>query len=71
MQISCKSCGKPIPADDINLDSGLAKCRGCHAVFEFAAQVKERSTEPRAPVPLPKNMSMAEGPSSLTIVRRW
>src|SRR5688572_9753133 len=71
MQISCKSCAKPIPADDINLDSGLAKCRGCHAVFEFAAQVKERSAPPRAPVPLPKNMSMAEGPSSLTIVRRW
>jgi hypothetical protein len=71
MQIVCKGCAKPIPADDVNLDSGLAKCRGCHAVFEFAAQVKDRSAPPRPPVPLPGNISMAEGPTSLTLVRRW
>ena len=49
MQIRCRACGKSIPADDVHLDSGLAKCRGCHAVFEFAAQVKERPATPRAP----------------------
>src|SRR5262245_24811824 len=71
LAITCKGCGKTIPADDVNLASGLAKCRGCNAVFEFTDQVKTQGRAPRQPVPMPKNMAVAEGPGSLTVVRKW
>ncbi len=34
-KISCPNCGQSIPADDINIQDKIAKCRGCHAVFPF------------------------------------
>jgi len=71
LAVHCKGCGKPIPVDDVNINTRLAKCRGCNAVFEFTAQVREQVRAPRKPVPLPKNLVVAEGPGSLTIVRKW
>lgn len=80
MQIRCVSCRKDIPAEDVNLDNGLAKCRSCHAVFEFADQVRKSGgggaaaaprKRQREPVPMPKNLAVAEGPQTLDIVRRW
>ena len=69
LAIACIVCSKTIPADDVHLDTRLAKCRSCNAVFEFERQV--RAHTPRPPVPLPRNMTLADGPSSLTIVRKW
>lgn len=71
LAVHCKGCGKPIPADDVNLSTGLAKCRACNAVFEFSAQVKEQGRAPRKAVPMPKNLVVAESPGSLTVVRKW
>ena len=71
------SCRKEIPAEDVNLDTSLAKCMACHAVFDFTEQVRGgESAAPakkrdRGEIPLPKNLIVAEGMQSLDIVRKW
>lgn len=37
-QLSCITCGRLIPAEDVNLNNMVAKCRNCNAVFSFAPQ---------------------------------
>lgn len=73
MQIRCRSCGKDVPAEDVNLDKGLAKCRACHAVFDFSGQVKTAAAPKRnrGEIPMPANLVVAESPTSLAVVRRW
>jgi hypothetical protein len=31
MQLTCRDCGAAIPAEDINIERGIAKCRACKA----------------------------------------
>ena len=77
MRINCVSCKKEISAEDVNLDTTLAKCRGCHAVFDFTDQVRGGDSaapakkRDRGEIPLPKNLVVAEGMQSLDIVRKW
>lgn len=72
MQIRCVSCRKDIPAKDVNLDHALAKCRACHAVFDFRDQVKTATpSKKREPVPMPTSVVVVEGPRTLDIVRKW
>lgn len=77
MKISCPKCRQPIPADDVHLDSSLAKCHGCSAVFDFTDQVP-RSARPRDArrsrevVAQPRGIDVADdGWGGLTITRRW
>ena len=46
MKIVCKSCGAQVPADDVNIDNMLAKCRQCDAVFDISNQVHRREKIP-------------------------
>lgn len=71
LALTCKACSQVIPADDVNLDTCLAKCRACNAVFEFAPQLETRERAARQAVPMPRNIVVAEGPGSLTILRKW
>lgn len=76
MQIQCRSCHAQILADDISLDLALAKCRQCHAVFDFTDQVKmaappAKAKRDRGEVPMPSAFAVDESASGLTIVRRW
>lgn len=72
MPIRCVSCRKDIPAKDVNLDHALAKCRACHAVFDFRDQVKTATPrKEREPVPMPTSLVVVEGPRTLDIVRKW
>ena len=71
LAVHCKGCGKPIPVDDVNINTRLAKCRGCNAVFDIADHAQGRVPRPRDPVPMPKQMIVAEGPESLTVEWKW
>ena len=74
MQLSCKSCGKPIAAEDVNLDRAIAKCAGCNAVFSFAGDLAVGggpSRDETVPVPMPVGIKVDAWGSELTIVRRW
>ena len=37
MKLACPSCNQEIPAADISLNSGWAKCTACNEVFQLAA----------------------------------
>ena len=78
MQVKCKSCKSEIPAEDVNLARGLAKCRSCHAIFSFSDQVtgsdqpraRERDQE-RINVTPPKSITIQDEGHRLLITRRW
>jgi hypothetical protein len=71
MQLSCKTCGKAIPAQDVNIDKAIAKCQACHAVFSFMDQVQSAPAGPRPPVPLPARMRIDNWGPELAITRSW
>jgi hypothetical protein len=71
MQLSCISCGKAIPAQDVNIDKAIAKCQACHAVFSFLDRVQGASTGPRPAVPLPPRMRIENWGPELSITRSW
>lgn len=71
MQLSCKSCGKAIPAQDVNIDKAIAKCRACHAVFSFLDQVGDGRVGPRPPVEMPKRFRVENWGPELSITRPW
>ena len=62
LQIRCKACGLAIPAEDVNLDTGLAKCRSCQAVFGFLDQI---SAEQLPTATLSSGASLGELPRPL------
>jgi hypothetical protein len=69
LQLSCKSCGKLIPAENVNIDKAIAKCLACNAVFRFAADLGERTA--RAQVGLPARFTLENWGPELAITRRW
>jgi len=78
MHLDCKECGARIPAEDMNLETLVARCRRCDGVFSFAAEVgaADRGTavpaeRRREPVPLPRGIAVDDGPGAVSISRRW
>src|SRR5262245_30407928 len=74
MHLTCKSCGQSIPAEDMNLDRLVAKCRSCNAVFGFAEDLglpAEGKRRKREEVPLPEGITAEETGEGLALVRRW
>ena len=75
MQLTCKSCSKPIPAEDVNIKMAIAKCMACDAVFSFAEDLgagqREAAIAERPRVPEPKGFSVENWGSDLVITRRW
>lgn len=70
--LDCRRCGAQITAENINLDTALAKCRQCHAVFGFADRLSgTRSAPPAMDVPLPEGLTMSERADTLRLERRW
>lgn len=76
LRINCRACGTMIPAADVNLDTVLAKCGSCHAVFDFSDQVQRAPTpaklrRDRGEVPMPTAFSVEDLGNELKIVRKW
>lgn len=76
MDVTCPSCSRPVPADDVNIQRLVATCRPCNVVFSFAHQVPEASAPApgpvaRPPVPLPRGMTCEDRGASLVITRPW
>jgi uncharacterized protein YbaR (Trm112 family) len=74
MKILCPSCRVPVAADDVNLASGLAKCRTCNNVFritDVAPELAAPAARLRDPVGKPGSVVTSESPAGLTIEYRW
>ena len=70
MQLDCKNCGAPIPAEHINLDRAIAKCTQCNAVFSFADRFPIAS--PAKPtIDQPEKIQITRSTNELAIVRKW
>ncbi|HNO80130.1 MAG TPA: hypothetical protein PKN33_18950 [Phycisphaerae bacterium] len=77
MHIHCPHCGKPISADNVNLESAIAKCSNCHAVFgirdavEQDSQRHSRNHRIREPVAMPAGFTIEERNGNREIGHRW
>lgn len=74
MQIACRSCRTPVPADDVHLDTGLAKCRACHAVFRFdddPALAGGGARRPRERTQAPSSVTRDTFGGQVTFRHRW
>jgi len=84
MHVYCTHCHVQIPAEDLNIDTAIARCRSCQAVFSFADALQRDaaarpprpsvpSTAPRGrrDVPLPRGVTLEETGTGLRFVRRW
>lgn len=77
MHVYCTHCGQQIPAEDLNIETVIARCRACDAVFSFADALEQeddarpvRSHE-RQPVPLPAGIREESYGGALRYVHRW
>jgi hypothetical protein len=77
VEIRCEQCREPVPADDINLDTVLAKCRNCNSVFDFSRQVGRSNPtaakvrRDKGEIPLPAGLRVDDDGRTLTIVKPW
>jgi hypothetical protein len=79
MKIICPACRVPVAAEDVNLGTGLAKCRTCNNVFRFDAlpelaapsSASTVQTRARGPAPQPRSVTVSEGDGALTVEHRW
>ena len=72
MDLRCKRCRTLIPADDVNVGTGIAKCRACNAVFGFADQLAPAPRDrERAAAAMPPAITVGREAGALEITRRW
>jgi hypothetical protein len=70
MTVACPECRSKIPPDDVNLGTGLARCRACKTVFNAGAN-GTAGVRRRPETPLPKRWSLHDDGSRLVIEWRW
>lgn len=44
-QINCPSCTQPVPADNLNVQTNIAKCNTCNGIFSFKKEADRLSGE--------------------------
>lgn len=74
MKINCPECRVPVAAEDVNLETGLAKCRTCNNVFRFADAPElapQQAVRARPPVEKPRSVVAFERDGVLTLEYRW
>lgn len=77
MQVYCPQCGQEIDADDLSLDTLVARCRACNAVFDFSDAVNRdvresaNADERRAAVSRPENVQIDDLGDELRFTWRW
>ena len=71
MQIQCKSCGKAIAADNVNIEQMVAKCTACNAVFGFHAPGSKPAVRQRPTVGMPKGMVVEDQGGELVFTVAW
>jgi len=74
-KLTCPDCGAVIPAEDINIDRALAKCRACNAVVDVEQALRGRGGAPtpgkRPRVPQPPAIKFEQFGNGMRLARRW
>jgi hypothetical protein len=75
MHLTCRDCGAAIPAEDINIERGIAKCSACNAVIDVEQAVHASggpaAVRPRPRVPQPPGIMLEDLGDGLRLTRRW
>ncbi|HEX6746653.1 MAG TPA: hypothetical protein VF092_05105 [Longimicrobium sp.] len=73
MKIVCPSCHVPVAAEDVELSTGLAKCRTCNNVFRFSdlPGLAPSAARPRPPIEKPRSVIATDANGELTLQYRW
>src|SRR5436309_664330 len=74
MHLSCPDCGADVPAEDINIDTGLARCRACNGVINVKEAVGAERPAPvkRPRVAQPRAITVEDlGGTGLRLTRSW
>lgn len=74
MKIPCPTCHVPVLAEDVDLASGMAKCRTCNSVFRIADAAPELARPAvagRPAIATPRSVAIAENAGTLVIRYRW
>lgn len=66
-KISCKNCGKDIPAENVNIQKAIAKCQSCDCIFQFDDQIELSRPE----VGMPDKYEVLKLRSSIDISYSW
>lgn len=70
IKINCIDCNTPVRAEDINLQTNIAKCQNCHSVFGFEAQLKN-APKNRPEIAMPENVEVLHLQNELDINFSW
>ena len=75
MKLHCPACGSPIPAADVDLRTGYAKCARCDDVFAFAPTTADTARRPpvapQVPLPRPPRMAVTDFGGDWSVRWRW
>ncbi|HEX8904790.1 MAG TPA: hypothetical protein VF771_08120 [Longimicrobiaceae bacterium] len=73
MKIVCPNCRVPVAAEDVDLGTGLAKCRTCNNVFRFDTdpELAASPAKQRPPVEKPRSIVIVDANGELTVNYRW
>lgn len=73
MKLNCPHCSREIQAGNINVQTGIAKCGDCNAVFGFADKVPGANPYggSKRTVEMPKGYSVNQLGTGMEIIRRW
>jgi hypothetical protein len=73
VKIVCPNCRVPVAAEDVNLATGLAKCRTCNNVFRFDDQpeLAPSTVRARPRAEKPRSVVSTEANGELVVQYRW
>ena len=73
MEIKCPNCSRVVLAENINIQTCMAKCGYCNSVFGFADKVPGAAVlgSAKRAVEMPKGYSLENDGAGLIITRRW
>lgn len=73
MDIICPHCSRAVPGENINVQTSIAKCGYCSAVFGFAGQVPGATAfgPSKRAVEMPAGYAVNMEGADLVIIRRW
>lgn len=78
MKVFCPDCGALIPADDLNLQTLLARCHACNNVFSFADVSRQELSRggrvaalDTVAAPCPPRFHIDETPTAWVAAWRW
>ena len=71
MRLNCRKCGEDISAENININTLVAKCSSCDSVFSFREQVANKVSKPLLLRPKPDSVRETKGEKSLALSTKW